>query len=1545
MEVEQEIYLLRQQLEIEQKRRVKAEQLLQERRGEDFNDEQGCFSFPGTAFLEKLSYAILIADAGNKVVYVNKRFGELFQLPDASQAYIGEDVSLLAQLDIVAFAPLTSAITQATDENFHLEFVHENGNTIVCEAIPVEYAPEHYGTAWLYREISVKHPDPDYKIKSDLTDECPNPLIRLSYNGEILFANLAAQQQLRKLSPKKLAALQRKVQRTVSKPEEAINRYNLVIYIQGGYYHVVTSPFPEDGYINIYFHDLTEVRKRDLALAESQNFVNNIVRTVPNIIYINDFEAGKNIYLNEQVLSVLGYTKADIDAMGGNFFASIVCEEDLYKMEIHEEQMSKAGNGEIVKVEYRVRNKDGEIRWLRCRESVYKRNAGNEVKQVIGSARDITEQKLHQQELAQQKGYYETILNNLPSDIVVFDKELRIQYANLKAFKDKEVREWIIGKTQEEYGAFRNLSPEFIGRRAQHLAKALHEKQMVEFEETLLSREGETLHFLRIIKPLLDEQGQVRFMIANGLDTTELKKVQQEVIASEAKNRAILAAIPDLMFIVSRNGEFLEMSNSNQVATVLPQDKIVGSALQKMLPPDLAHELLLKINQALNTGSLISAEYVIETACGLRYREARIKKYEAEKVLVIVRDITEQKTSDKQIREKDELIRQVMNTSSNLVFVKNEKGEFTFVNKAFAVHFGRAPEDIIGKTDRDVHTQEDEVFEFTETDKLLLQTMETQSYEEKLTKSNGEVIWLRTIKKPLILESGAAHILGMSLDITAEKLAKEELEKREELYRLLSENSKDLICLHEADGTYVYLSSAVKELFGYSQSELIGTSPYDITHPEDVQNIHELRREKVLRNKENFITQHRKRRKDGSYIWVETNIRPIVGDKGQVVKLQSSTRDITQRRRANEALLISEKKYKDLIKYSQAYILSHDMKGNILSVNPFSIKNLAYTEQEIIGKALKAFLPVEQKASIDSYLDYLQEHVSFDGVFSVLDKDQQARFLHFYCYKVEESGAEPYVIAIGHDLTERLLMEEELKQAKEAAEESTRVKENFLANMSHEIRTPLNGILGMAALLGKTSLDEMQQNYLKIIKSSSDNLLVVINDILDIAKIEAGKLDIEHIPFNISETITAAFTTLMYKAEEKEIAYVLEPLPFVHSTVLGDPYRLQQVLLNLLNNALKFTDDGTVRLSATIIEDTHEAVTVEFSVSDTGIGIPEGKQQAVFEGFTQAYSSITRKYGGTGLGLNICKNLVELQGGNIWVDSQEGMGSAFRFVLTYLKSNELLENAEKPEIDYQSLGHIRVLLAEDNEINIYLAESILSSWGVSVDVACNGKEAVALASKNNYDVVLMDVQMPELNGLDATQQIRQLPDQLKANVPIIALTANAIKGDAEKYMGTGMDDYVTKPFEEEKLFMTIARHVKRKSGALQLQQGNVALVSEEDEQMEPLFDLKTIHKMSRGKEAFIKRSKQLFVDTVPAVVSDMQLKYKLQDWQGLSEAAHKLKPTIDLMHIVKLQDVVRQIENSAKAEENISEIAANIQLVSKVIPMVVNQLKAELKFT
>jgi signal transduction histidine kinase len=393
---------------------------------------------------------------------------------------------------------------------------------------------------------------------------------------------------------------------------------------------------------------------------------------------------------------------------------------------------------------------------------------------------------------------------------------------------------------------------------------------------------------------------------------------------------------------------------------------------------------------------------------------------------------------------------------------------------------------------------------------------------------------------------------------------------------------------------------------------------------------------------------------------------------------------------------------------------------------------------------------------------------------------------------------------------ERTLHEKEIAELeRRQAVESKKHEQQFLANMSHEIRTPMNVVIGMTNLLLRNQPAETQLKYLKAIKDSSDNLLVIINDILDLSKIEAGKIHLEKIPFSIREVAALVETALRIKAEEKGLAFHVTVAGDVPASVNGDPVRLNQVLVNLAGNAIKFTAEGSVTVAVTKTGEANGAVDVRFDVADTGIGIPEDKLGSVFEKFTQASGDTTRKFGGTGLGLTISKQLVELQGGTITVKSKPGEGSVFSFNIPYEPTAATAEEDKQQGIDLAATARLRgkrILLVDDNDFNRIVASDTIHSYvdGLYIEEAANGREAVDKHREGNYDLVIMDVQMPEMDGYEATRRIRaDLPHPMKAT-PVLAMTANVLKEEVDRCLAAGMNAFITKPFKPEDLIARIS---------------------------------------------------------------------------------------------------------------------------------------------
>ncbi|MBI3520707.1 MAG: response regulator [Bacteroidetes bacterium] len=532
------------------------------------------------------------------------------------------------------------------------------------------------------------------------------------------------------------------------------------------------------------------------------------------------------------------------------------------------------------------------------------------------------------------------------------------------------------------------------------------------------------------------------------------------------------------------------------------------------------------------------------------------------------------------------------------------------------------------------------------------------------------------------------------------------------------------------------------------------------------------------------------------------------------------------------------------------------------------------------------------------------------------------------------------VVILIADINTRNKLEEELRVAKKLADDNALMKEQFMANMSHEIRTPMNSILGFTELLEKTDLNKTQTDYLMAVKTSGSNLLNIINDILDFSKIEAGKLNIEKISFNLLELLDSLKVMFDPKANEKQIAFKLVVDEKTPTYIFGDPTRLMQILINLTNNAIKFTQSGEVKLSCEIKSIEHDIVQFVFKVKDTGIGIPADKIASIFERFNQGNTETTRKYGGNGLGLAIVKQLVEIQNGDISVKSKEGLGSEFAVKISYPISyeNKIIPFEHKHiHLKIKSDRPLWVLLAEDHILNQKLAVAYLTNFGLQVDLAENGAEAFGMIKHKSYDLVLMDIQMPVMDGYHASKKIRE---ELKSDVPIIAMTAHMMANEREKCTSYGMDDYLSKPFKEVELFNMVNAYLGNKKESVVIPETKSENAETRGPQPYSVIRVEHLHTLSRGNLTFIKEIIRLFLDQNPTEAIELEKAIQQKDYTAIRSIAHKMKTSVGFIGIEQLLAPLNQLEDLAMREANISDIASIFKDVKAVCQRAVTELNA-----
>jgi PAS domain S-box-containing protein len=601
--------------------------------------------------------------------------------------------------------------------------------------------------------------------------------------------------------------------------------------------------------------------------------------------------------------------------------------------------------------------------------------------------------------------------------------------------------------------------------------------------------------------------------------------------------------------------------------------------------------------------------------------------------------------------------------------------------------------------------------------------------------------------------------------------------------------------------------------------------------------------------------------------------------------------------------------YKAVVEDGSDLIFVVDYDGNICYHNSSVKDTLGYKTKSLNGKNFFDYILPSELEDLKVKFKLSQKRAYTEKVeFQFLCADLSYRFLEFNAINLKHKEDLEGFILDCRDITERKHDAEELVRLQKA-------KEQFLANISHEIRTPINGIAGMAGLLSQNPSNEERETYLNAIKHSAENLKLIINDILDLAAIESGKLKFEKIAFSLTDLVPALINTFAYQAKEKRLKLEYTIDSKLNRILLGDPVRLNQVLINLISNAVKFTHTGSIHINCSVDRQQKDTCWVRFEISDTGVGIPAEKLTTIFESFSQADASVTRRYGGSGLGLTIVKQLVELQNGRITVRSEEHRGSTFITLIPYTvaKSSVVAKSSQAANVyDNQFTKELDVLLVEDNDINRLYAKSVLKNWECQVDIAENGLVAIEKVKNKLYDVVLMDVQMPVMDGYEATRTIR-LMDAPKNSIPIVALTANATKKDVEKCLASGMNDYLPKPFTPDDLHRKIIEELK-------IRPGNKPEKKAPAGRKASKFDLTYLRSISNNNEDFVKEMMQTFVQSIPGILDEMKKCIVEENWERLSKLAHQIKPSFTLLGVYDLKNTIIYIEDNGKNKTNLSEL-------------------------
>jgi PAS domain S-box-containing protein len=934
----------------------------------------------------------------------------------------------------------------------------------------------------------------------------------------------------------------------------------------------------------------------------------------------------------------------------------------------------------------------------------------------------------------------------------------------------------------------------------------------------------------------------------------------------------------------------------------------------------------------------------------------REKEKRAEELIIANKELVFQND------EKEKRAAELIIANKELVFQNNEKekraAELIIANKELVFQNDekekRANELIIANKELAFQNNEKEkrAAELIIANKeLVFQNNEKEKRAAELIIANKELIFQTGEKEKRAAELVKADI---ELDFQNKEKEKREIANKEleafsysaklaSQYSLsLIEASLDPLVTISIEGKITDMNQATVNITGITREKLRGTDFLDyFTEPQKAREVYE----KVFAKGSVADSPLTLRHKGGKLTDVLFNGSVYKDDKGNVLGVVIVARDVTAQKLLSKYSL-------SLIEASLDPLVTISTEGKITDMNQATVNITGLTREKLRGTDFFDYFTESQKAR-EVYQEVFAKGSVADSPLTLRHKDGKLTDVLFNgsVYK-DDRGNVLGVVVVARDITDQKRFENELTEAKVFAELATEIaeeakskaesatliaenavkaKQQFLSNMSHEIRTPMNAIIGFTKVVLKTNLSLKQKEYLTAIKVSGDALIVLINDILDLAKVDAGKMTFEQIPFKMASSISSMLHLFETKIQEKNLRLIKQYDKNIPEVLVGDPVRLHQIILNLVSNAVKFTTKGSITVSVRLVSEDEQKATIEFAVSDTGIGITENKITKIFDDFQQATSGTSRLYGGTGLGLAIVKQLVEPQGGVINVKSKIDEGSTFSFILSFQKT---MAEAE-PETDIleleKEIKNIKVLVVEDIALNQLLMKTLLDDFGFDRDIAANGKIAIEKLQIKSYDIILMDLQMPEMNGFEATEYIRT---KMNSKIPIIALTADVTTVDLAKCKAVGMNDYIAKPVDERLLYNKIVGLVKKPITVKQNKEKSIKKTK--------CIDLNYLKKLTKSNAKLMMEMIRLYLEQTPPIIVSMKKGWESRDWALLQAAAHKIIPSFAIMGIGReYENMSKKIQKAANTQDETEDISMLISQVENICEQAFEELKEE----
>ncbi|TAF64008.1 MAG: PAS domain S-box protein [Cytophagales bacterium] len=798
---------------------------------------------------------------------------------------------------------------------------------------------------------------------------------------------------------------------------------------------------------------------------------------------------------------------------------------------------------------------------------------------------------------------------------------------------------------------------------------------------------------------------------------------------------------------------------------------------------------------------------------------------------------------------------------------------------------------------------------FTEAMVYPLRLLESYTHEWTLKRKDGSTLQANVAISALYQNQNLIGFLAIGVDITEQKDTEKELNRIKHFNEAIRSSTPDILYLYDnTKSQYLFLNQQITELTGYELAY------WEKTGQNSLKNTPKKLKQMRQKNSERIEFEFSLKHKNGKTVWLES--REVVFNKDEnnlPLQWLGVAKNITEKRQAQKKLKENEEIYRLALKASNDAVWVYDTKKDTLSYPEGWNTILGYDEKEL-PQQFEKLQEIIHPDDWENYRNTLQEvriNQKQDLKFTTRFKHKHQHWMYFLVRAIiqrNNKGEVVRVIGANTDITEIKNKELILEKARVKAEKASQTKSQFLSMMTHEIRTPLNAVIGITHLLLEENPAPAQIENLNTLKFSAENLLVIINDILDFSKIEQGKIEFEELDFDLYSLMQNIKQTHETQAQAKNIQIKLMLDSDIPNVLVGDTVRLSQILNNLIGNAIKFTTEGIVKIEVTRIANLDEEVVLHFNIADTGIGIPEDKINTIFESFTQAYSDTTRRFGGTGLGLAITKRLLELQNSTIGVKSKPDQGSSFYFNLSFKKSNlqTIQPTNNTSYLKLPRIQNIKVLLVEDNEINRLLTKKFLDKWGVEVDFAYDGFNALEKIQSQQYTIVLMDLQMPDMDGYQTTQLIREMHEPYFKKVPIIAITASAMNEVAEKAHQAGMNDYIAKPFNPQDLYVKILKHTQQDI----LPQKIINNIEKDaqaqfNDTLQP-YNLSEIEEMTAFNATFRTELSTLCIKNLQELSQNFEKNLLNKDHKAFHFSVHKAKAAIKMLEANQIQQLIEE---------------------------------------